>query len=91
MGVEWDEAKRLSNLRKHKIDFIDAAKVFVNPTLERPDDRDDYGEERIICIGEFEGSYFVVVYTWRGENRRIISAWRAGRDEQETYDAAVHG
>ncbi len=91
MGVEWDEAKRQSNLSKHKIDFIDAAKIFVNPILERADDRENYGEERFICIGEFEAKYFVVIYTWRDENRRIISAWRAGQDEQEEYHAAVHG
>jgi len=31
MGFEWDEAKRLANLDKHGIDFIDIPEVFDLP------------------------------------------------------------
>ena len=81
MSFEWDEAKRRANLQKHGVDFIDAAKIFLNPVLERVDDREDYGEERWIALGTYESAYFVIIYTWRGESRRIISAWKAGRHE----------
>ena len=91
MAFEWDEAKRIRNLEKHGVDFLDAAKIFTNPTLERRDDRADYGEERWIALGVHEGQTFVVVYTWRNEARRIISAWKAGRDDQRAYDEIVHG
>ncbi len=91
MRFEWDEGKRASNLEKHHVDFIDAAKIFVNPILECPDKRQDYGEERLIALGVFEGQHFVVVYTWRGKRRRIISAWKAGKDEQEEYYTALYG
>ncbi len=28
MQFEWDESKRISNIRKHGIDFLDVPKVF---------------------------------------------------------------
>jgi uncharacterized protein (DUF4415 family) len=42
----WDEAKRLSNLRKHGIDFRDSPKIFRGFTLTAEDDRESYGERR---------------------------------------------
>lgn len=77
MAFEWDEEKRNRNLEKHGVDFLDAVKIFLNPTVERRDDREDYGEERWIALGVYADSHFVVVYTWRKESRRIISAWKA--------------
>jgi len=91
MPFEWDEDKCESNLEKHGIDFVRAAKIFANPILERLDDRDDYGEKRWIAIGHWEQNYLIVVYTWRNENRRIISAWKAGRYEQEAYETRIFG
>ena len=59
MDFEWDEGKRASNLEKHHVDFIDAAKIFVNPVLECPDERKDYVEGRLIALGVFEGQHFL--------------------------------
>ncbi len=91
MGFEWDEDKRRRNLEKHGVDLVLAAKIFLNPVLESPDDREDYGEQRLIAIGQGEGMCLIVVYTWRGENRRIISAWKANKDDRETYYKSIHG
>lgn len=88
---EWDEEKRESNLAKHGVDFVRAARMFANPILERPDTRENYGEERWIAVGQWEGFYMVVIYTWRDRNRRIISAWKAGRHEREAYDSRIGG
>ena len=85
MKFEWDNDKQERNLEKHGVDFVDAVKIFFNPVLEWLDTRQDYGEERVISLGCDEEDYFVVVSTWRGEKRRIISAWRAGQDEKENY------
>ena len=89
MAFEGDDEKRERNLTKHGIDFVRAVKIFENPVVERLDDREDYGEERIITIGHWEDHFLVVVYTWRGINRRIISAWKAGADEEGTYDDSL--
>ena len=85
---EWDERKRAANLAKHGIDFVRAARIFQNPVLERTDVREDYGEKRLIVIGYWELDFVVAVYTWRGPNRRIISAWKAGADEKRYYQQA---
>lgn len=46
MQFEWDEAKNLENIRKHRIDFVDVPEMFDNPMLIELDERFDYGEER---------------------------------------------
>jgi len=51
MEYEWDEAKRLANLRKHGIDFIDIPTVFEGYIVTVEDDRYDYGEQRFVTFG----------------------------------------
>ncbi len=85
MTFEWDNDKQHRNLVKHGVDFQDVVRFFANPVLEWIDNREDYREERILSIGVTEEEYFVVVSTWRENTRRIISAWKAGRDEKEKY------
>jgi uncharacterized protein len=72
-GFEWDEDKRARNLAKHGVDFIDIVSMFGGELLENIDNRRDYGETRIGCLGELDGRVFSVVYVRRDENRRIIS------------------
>ena len=91
MEFEWDENKRQSNLSKHGIDFVDAAKIFNRPVLERVDNRYDYGETRIVALGEVNGVVLFVVYTWRGEVRRIISTRRATKRERNKYYQTIYG
>jgi len=90
MELEWDEGKNAANVRKHGSDFYDGARVFFGPTLEYPDDRHDYGEQRIVAYGEVEGRILAIVYTWREDRRRIISARRATRYEAEAYYKALY-
>jgi len=51
MRFTWDPAKNAANVRRHGIAFEDAARIFDGPTVERIDDRFDYGEERTYAIG----------------------------------------
>ena len=85
MEFEWDPAKNADNLAKHGIDFEDAIRIFDGPTLDYIDDRADYGEERIVAVGEVNGIEIVVVYTVRGDRLRIISAREATKHERENY------
>ena len=89
MNAEWDEKKRLSNLAKHKVDFARAALIFDGYVLELPQRKRDYSEERIGALGKLDEEIVWVVYTWRGERRRIISARRARRDERERYHQSL--
>jgi len=78
--------KNLRNVRLHGIAFEDAVKVFEGPTLERIDDRFDYGEARVYAIGMTNGLEVTVIYTDISESeRRIISAWRSERHERKAY------
>jgi len=53
MKFEWDENKNQINIRKHGIDFHDAAYVFSDPfALSIPDDEHSEMEERLAFIGE---------------------------------------
>ncbi len=85
---EWDEAKSRRNLRERGFDFEFAARIFEGDLLEHEDRRRDYGERRLVSIGEIDGEVFAIVYTWRGANRRIISARRARRGERDAYRQA---
>jgi hypothetical protein len=82
MTYEWDEQKRLANVKKHGIDFIDIPEVFDGDVVIIPDERFDYGETRFLLIGILKSQVIVVAYTERGENIRIISARKATKNEQ---------
>ncbi len=85
MTFEWNDEKRRQNISKHGVDLIYAALIFEGPTLTKIDDRLDYGEERFISLGLVNGTAFVVVHTQRGENIRLISAWKGSRKDYEKY------
>jgi uncharacterized DUF497 family protein len=83
---EWDGDKAEINWREHGVAFNEAIKSFRDPfAVERLDDREDYGEERINLIGMCDGVVIHVTYTERGERIRIISARRAEKHEQDDY------
>ena len=88
---QWDEAKNRQNIQRRGISFKQAALVFDDPKrIERVDNRQDYGEERIAVIGRSAGRILYVVYTWRGNARRIISARKATKDERQIYLSRIH-
>ena len=86
MNYVWDRRKGRSNLTRYGIAFEDAIGIFDGPTLEKVDDRFDYGEIRVYAIGIANGLEVTVIYTDVSESeRRIISAWRAERHERAAY------
>jgi len=85
---EFDPRKNRANFAKHRVDFATAAQIWEDYVFEREDARRDYGEKRFIALGAVEGRAMVVVYTWRGSRRRLISAGKANSDESKIYRAA---
>ena len=81
--IEWDAAKAASNRDKHGIDFDEAIEIFYGPSLLRRSDRN--AEARWLAIGKTEGRVVTVVFTWRGDALRIISARRARKNEERAY------
>lgn len=85
MEYEWEPQKARTNRRKHGIDFADAVTVFSDEiAITIPDEYPD--EERYVSIGmDALGRVLVVIFTWRGENIRLISARKAEKVELEQY------
>jgi len=86
MDYQWDETKADTNLKKHQVDFADAATVFSDDwALTVADDYPD--EERFVTIGmDALGRILVVIFTWREESIRIISARKATKRERRHYE-----
>lgn len=83
---EWDDEKAEANWRKHGVTFAQAVVAMSDAfAIERFDEREDYGEERINLIGMCEGKLLHVTYTEREPHFRIISARRAEQHEQDNY------
>ncbi len=87
MDYEWDPAKAKTNLEKHEIDFADAVKVFSDEYALTMTDDDSEEEARFITMGmDAKARILVVVYTWREERIRIISARKAEKHERRQYE-----
>jgi uncharacterized protein len=80
-SFEWDPRKGISNFGKHDVDFRDAAKLLLEPHIARRSDRG--GEARYLAV--VADGEIAVVYTFRGETCRMISARPARPDEQRQY------
>ena len=90
MGFEWDEENKAGiNFRKHGVRMPEAIPVFDDPyAITIPDEESDPGEQRFVTLGMgAAGRLLVVVYTWRGENIRIISVRPGEAHERGEYEA----
>ncbi|MFC0268101.1 BrnT family toxin [Kushneria aurantia] len=83
--IEYDVNKRMATLENRGLDFEDAPQVFAGTHLSQADDRQDYGEKRIITVGKLDGRMVVMVWTWRGGKRRIISMRYANDREKRRF------
>ena len=86
MSYQWDPNKAKSNLKKHGINFADAAGVFEDENAVTIEDEHE-SESRFVTIGrDFLRRILVVVYTFRGVIIRIISARKATMREKKIYE-----
>jgi uncharacterized DUF497 family protein len=82
---EWDPAKAKSNQEEHGVDFADAVQVFNNPYLNK-EDTDAVGDQVFVALGmDNLGRLLVVVYAYREDRVRLISARKATRKEGKDY------
>ncbi|MCB8873709.1 BrnT family toxin [Acidisoma silvae] len=89
MDFEWDEAKRLSNLAKHGLDFADAYMLFLAFHV-RIEARTTGNERRWLAIGTIDGKPITAVFTTRQSSIRLISFRRSHHGERRKY-RALHG
>jgi len=84
VDIEWDPAKAVANLHKHRVRFADAATVFDDPLLQTCFDPDSRGEARYVSLGrEATGAVLVVVWTERNDVIRLVSARKASPGEAQ--------
>ena len=86
---EWDEDKRLKNLAKHKLDFVDAGLIFDGRATVTAASAHS-AEARHVTTALIDGKFYTVVWTWRDDVRRIISFRRARHGEERAY-CQIHG
>lgn len=89
MIFEWDPKKAEQNLKKHEIDFVEAATVFSDPLSVTYSDPDhSITETRYIIIGmSRRNRLLIVAHTDRDGRTRIISARETTRHERKLYES----
>ena len=87
MEFEWDENKNVENIKKHDIDFHEAAKAFYDENaVILFDDINSVEEIRYQLIGISPNRLLFVSYTERFERIRIISARKANARHTGIYN-----
>lgn len=91
MKFEWDPAKAEANFQKHGVRFPESIPIFDDDlAITIPDDISEPDEPRFISIGTgAKGRILVVVYCYREENIRIISARPAEPQERRQYEESL--
>jgi uncharacterized DUF497 family protein len=86
MEFEFDKRKSHINKKQHRIDFIEAQDLWEDPDrIEIPAKTTD--EPRFILVGKISDKHWSTIFTYRGENIRIISARRSRQEEIEIYES----
>jgi uncharacterized protein len=89
VDYEWDPDKAIANFNKHGVHFSDAVSVLEDELALTVRDPYSDEEERWITLGmDLLGRLLVVVYTWRSESIRFISARPATPRECQEYEGA---
>jgi uncharacterized DUF497 family protein len=89
MAFQWDDRKNAANLRKHGISF-EIVEVFDWDNADIDDDKDHFGEDRYVAYGyASDGFGYVVAFTYRNEDYRIISVRRFSRSDYALHPPAA--
>ena len=87
MDYQWDPKKADLNKKKHGIDFADAIAVFEDEWALTVEHQIVRNVQRYATVGmDFLGRLIVVVYTYRDDDIRIISARPTTRSERNVYE-----
>lgn len=86
LEFDWDPDKNERNFSKHGVSFDQATDVFDDPLrIEFVSLRGHMSEVRKLVIGSRGEDVLAVIFTDRGNTKRIISARRASRNERRKY------
>jgi uncharacterized protein len=90
MDITWDPNKAEINFQKHGIRFSDAEIVLYDPFAMTIEDQDVAAEQRFVTVGaDAVGRIIVVVYSYRADSIRLISARKATPTERKKYEKGI--
>jgi len=90
MNVLWDPEKAKINFRKHRIRFSDAEFIFYDPMALEIEEQLVDDEHRFVSVGSDSiGRILIVVYAYREDSIRIISARKATPRERKAYEKRI--
>jgi len=90
MDVTWDPKKATANFQKHRIRFSDAETVLYDPFAMTLEDQNVASERRFLTIGaDTIGRIVVVVYSYRADTIRLVSARKATSMERKQYEKGI--
>ena len=90
MQIIWDPNKAEINFKKHKIRFSDAEMVLYDPFAMTLEDHDIDNEKRLVTIGSDSiGRIITLVYSYRSQTIRLISARKATQTERKQYEKGI--
>ena len=87
-GIIFDVAKNKANIAKHGVSLALAADLEWESALIWEDQRRDYGETRMACIGYIGLRLHYVAFVERTDGLRIISLRKANSREVMRYAQA---
>ena len=85
MDISFNPEKRAKTLAERGLDFADAGLVFAEEVTTVRDSRQDYGEDRYITAGYLHNRLVVMVWTVRGDTRRIVSMRHCHAGEERAW------
>ncbi|MHB1360122.1 MAG: BrnT family toxin [Rhodocyclaceae bacterium] len=88
MEIEFDPEKAALNPLNHDgVTFEEAAPVLLDPYALTKEDSHAAGGQRFATLGMGgKGRILIVVWTLRGQNPRLISAWKASKPQRSRYE-----
>lgn len=89
MKIIWDSRKAAANPKIHEgVTFEEAQSVLFDPFALTREDDDAEREQRFVTLGMgSKERILVVVYTYRDETIRFISAWKASESQRRRYES----
>lgn len=86
MSYTWNPKKAAGNFTKHGVRFADAVAVFEDESSLWLEDTRNYDEQRFAAIGmDHLNRILTVVFAFRGDHIRLISARQATKREKADY------
>jgi len=85
---DWNKGNKEKNLIKHKVSYYECEQIFFNKPLHTlRDKKHSQKEKRYIAIGKTRiKRQLFIIFTFRNNKIRIISARDLSRKERKIYD-----